>query len=129
MLIDWDKMMPTGSLRAGAVRRFATGQQISVVYVETDPQARFDGRPHRHPHEQWVVVTAGLLGMTCDDNRFELSEGEVAFLPANSWHAAVGVGPSGARYLEFSAPPRLDLLPDSLVPDALEFPREERRDS
>lgn len=126
MLIDWEKMMPAESLRAGAVRRFATGQQISVVYVETDPQAQFDGRPHRHPHEQWVVVTAGLLRMARDGSRFELSEGAVAFFPANSWHAAVGVGPAGARYLEFSAPPRLDLLPDSLVPNALEFPDEEQ---
>ncbi|GAA2959946.1 hypothetical protein [Streptomyces enissocaesilis] len=75
MLIDWDEMMPAGSLRAGAVRRFATGQRISVVYVGTDPQARFDGRPHRHPHEQWAVATAGPLSMTCDDSRFELSEG------------------------------------------------------
>jgi quercetin dioxygenase-like cupin family protein len=92
-----------------------------VVSVETEPTAEFDGRAHRHPNEQWVVVIDGQLRMTCDGNELDLRVGDVVYVPPDSWHAAVGVGPDGARYLEFSAPPRLDLLPDSVVPSPVEF--------
>lgn len=122
MLIDWDRVSQAPSMRAAAVRKFVTGQHSSVVHVVTEPTARFDGRPHRHFHEQWIVVIAGRLQVTCGGTEFDLGTGDVVFVPSNVWHAAVGVGPRGATYLEFSAPPRLDLLPDGIVPSALEFP-------
>jgi mannose-6-phosphate isomerase-like protein (cupin superfamily) len=122
VFINWDGIPQTQSIRAGAVRRFATGQHSSVVHVVTEPTAAFDGRPHRHPHEQWIVVTAGRLQVTCADEKFDLGVGDVVFVPSNVWHAAVGVGQEGATYLEFSSPPRLDLVPNGIVPSALEFP-------
>jgi quercetin dioxygenase-like cupin family protein len=128
MLIDWDKAARASSMRPLTERRVVTGQQVSVVRVDTEASAKFNSKPHRHHNEQWVVVTAGQLRMTCDDQEFELSTGDVVFIPSHSWHAAVGVGSQGARYLEFSAPPRLDLLPDSLVPSALEFDETEHKD-
>lgn len=121
MLINWDQVDPAGSIRAGAMRKFVTGQQSSVVWVDTKPTAEFDGRPHRHVHEQWIVVVAGRLSVACDGVKSDLRAGDVAYIAANSWHVAVGVGSEGARYLEFSTPPRLDLLPASIVPNAMEF--------
>jgi mannose-6-phosphate isomerase-like protein (cupin superfamily) len=124
VLIDWDGLPQAQSIRIGAERKFVTGQHSSVVHVSTQPDADFDGRPHRHPHEQWIVVTAGRLQISCADNKFDLSAGDVVFVPSHVWHAAVGVGPEGATYLEFSSPPRLDLVPHGILPSALEFPPE-----
>ncbi|QNP68114.1 cupin domain-containing protein [Streptomyces roseirectus] len=121
MFLDWNSQPETHRMRAGASRHVASGQHSSVVRVVTDPGAEFDGRPHRHPHEQWVVVTAGELTLSCGEKKHTLGAGDVLFVPGGQWHAALGVGEQGAVYLEFSAPPRLDLLPGSVLPSALEF--------
>jgi quercetin dioxygenase-like cupin family protein len=121
MLIDWEQAPATHSMRAGASRRVVSGLHTTVVRVETAPTARFDGVPHRHLNEQWVVVVGGRLRLTCGDEEFDLRCGDVVHVPAGSWHAAVGVGAEGARYLEFSTPPRPDLLPGSLAPSPLEY--------
>src|SRR5260221_568347 len=108
-------------MRAGASRRVVSGQHSSVVRVVTEPAAPFDGEQHRHVNEQWLVVIRRPLRGVCDDREVDVEAGDLVFFPANSWHAAIGVGPDGCEYLELSAPPRLDLLPGGLMPSPMEF--------
>jgi mannose-6-phosphate isomerase-like protein (cupin superfamily) len=121
MLVDWRTAPRAVRMRPGADRWTVSGQHSSLVRVLTEPTAVFDGEQHRHLNEQWLVVIRGRLRIICDDMALELAAGDVAFFPANSWHAAMGVGPDGCEYLELSAPPRLDLLPGSLIPSPMEF--------
>jgi quercetin dioxygenase-like cupin family protein len=121
LFIDWDHAPLAESMRAKATRRVVSGRQTSVLRVTTEPDAHFDGRQHRHPNEQWVVVLDGRLRMSCAGTEREMGPGDVLYVPTDAWHAALGVGDQGARYLEISTPPRLDLLPGSLVPSPLEF--------
>jgi quercetin dioxygenase-like cupin family protein len=121
MLIDWADAPRAPGMRRGATRRVVSSEHSTVVHVDSDADASFDGVAHRHDHEQWVIVTAGMLRLRCGDAESELRAGDVVHVPSRQWHAATGVGPDGARYLEISVPPRLDLLPGSLVASPLEF--------
>jgi mannose-6-phosphate isomerase-like protein (cupin superfamily) len=121
MLVNWRQAPSAYSMRAGATRTVVSGQHSSLVRAVTEPTATFDGEQHRHDNEQWLVVLRGQLRVVCDDREMELEAADVAFFPANSWHAALGVGQEGCEYLELSAPPRLDLLPGALTPSPLEF--------
>jgi quercetin dioxygenase-like cupin family protein len=119
MLVDWSSAPNAYSMRAGASRQVVSGAQSTVVRIVTEPGTAFDGKPHRHPHEQWIVVTAGELSVEVGDEPYTLRTGDVVYVSGGIWHAATGVGPAGATYLEVSAPPR---LPGSLVPSPMEFP-------
>lgn len=121
MLVDWRRAPVCDGLRAGAERRVVSGARSSVVYVETSATATFDGVVHRHEHEQWVVVLEGTLVIRCDEEDVDAVAGDLVYIPPQSWHGAVAVGEAGARYLELSAPPRVDLLPGSLVASPLEL--------
>jgi quercetin dioxygenase-like cupin family protein len=121
MLINWADAPRAPGMRSGAERRVVTSEQATVVHVVTEPNALFDGVAHCHDHEQWVVVTAGMLRFRCGDSESEMHVGDLVYVPPRQWHAATGVGPGGATYLEISTPPRLDLLPGSLVASPLEF--------
>ena len=122
-MVNWDRAPQAIAMRAGADRQVVSGQHSSVVRVVTEPGARFDGEQHRHVNEQWLIVIRGRLRVSCGDQEMDVRPGELVFFPANSWHAAIGVGPDGCEYLEVSAPPRLDLLPGALVPSPMEFRR------
>ncbi|SRR6266700_5159294 len=124
MLIDWQQAPLTHSIREDAPRRVVSGAHISVVRVVTAPTARFDRVQHRHVNEQWLVVTSGTLRVICAGEEVEVGPGDVVYFPSESPHAAVGVGAEGAEYLEFSAPPRFDLLPGSVVPTPLGYDRD-----
>lgn len=127
MFIDWDHAPLAESMRAKATRRVVSGQQASVLRVTTEPGALFDGGQHRHPNEQWVVVLDGRLRMSCAGVQRDMGPGDVLHVPADAWHAALGVGDRGALYLEISTPPRLDLLPGCLVGSPLEFDSDAER--
>ncbi|HXM54158.1 MAG TPA: cupin domain-containing protein [Candidatus Dormibacteraeota bacterium] len=121
--MNWDRAPQAIAMRAGADRQVVSGQHSSVVRVVTEPSAPFDGEQHRHANEQWLVVIRGRLRVSCEDQEMDVHPGELVFFPANSWHAAIGVGPDGCEYLEVSAPPRFDLLPGAMVPSPMEFRR------
>nr|QDX19143.1 Cupin domain containing protein [Streptomyces candidus]QER90994.1 pyfR [Streptomyces candidus] len=116
MFIDWEKMPRTRSPRAKDSRRIASGQNMSFVRIEIEPTAEFTGETHWHMHEQWVVVLAGDVRMTVADEEVQLTTGDVLYIPIDAPHAPLAVGPAGATYLEIFAPPRMDLLPESIVP-------------
>lgn len=123
MIVNWQRAPQAVAMRSGAERRVVSGQHSSVVRVVTEPSAVFDGEQHRHRNEQWLIVVRGRLRIVVDDREADVGAGDLAFFPANSWHAAIGVGPEGCEYLELSAPPRLDLLPGGLMPSPMEYRR------
>ncbi|KZM75375.1 cupin domain-containing protein [Nocardia terpenica] len=109
-------MPRTRSPRAKDSRRIASGQNMSFVRIEIEPTAEFTGQTHHHPHEQWVVVLGGEVRMSVAGEEVGLSTGDVLYIPIEAPHAPLGVGPAGATYLEIFSPPRMDLLPGSIVP-------------
>lgn len=116
MVIDWSAVPSCRSPREGDTRRIASGEHISMVRIEIRPDAEFTGVAHSHPHEQWAVVLAGQVQMVVGGQVSWLEPGGVLYIPVHTDHAPLAVGPLGATYLEIFSPPRLDLLPGSLVP-------------
>ncbi|MFI0902067.1 cupin domain-containing protein [Streptomyces sioyaensis] len=102
-------------------KRLAVGSKMSCMRVVAEQPGRPDTTPHWHENEQWVVVTSGSVHFVAEGVEFELTAGDVAFIPAGKRHTLVQVGDEGAVLYELSAPGRLDLVPGSLVPSALRF--------
>jgi quercetin dioxygenase-like cupin family protein len=108
--IDWNQGAVGPGMRKGATRASVAAERSSVTRVATTADAEFDGRVHRHDHEQWLVMLAGALELTDDGERYWVKPGDVVLFPRHTWHAAVAVGPEGAEYFEIFAPARYDQL-------------------
>ncbi|MEU0336061.1 cupin domain-containing protein [Streptomyces sp. NPDC006193] len=121
MKIDWDAHEELKAEGIAMSRRFAFGQEMSCLKVVADQAGDLDLPPHWHENEQWVVVTEGSIRFVCDETEYELNAGDVAYIPARRRHTATYVGPEGAVLMEFSAPPRLDLAPGSIIPSSMTF--------
>jgi quercetin dioxygenase-like cupin family protein len=121
MRVDWSSVPTTRGLRPGSERKAVAGELLSVVKVATAPDAEFDRRLHRHPHEQLLVMVGGLVTLQIEHDVFEVGAGELVLIPRGSWHGAVGVGPDGCDYYEVFAPPRVDYLPGYIGRSPLEF--------
>jgi quercetin dioxygenase-like cupin family protein len=121
MIIDWDAVSESPGMRAGAARRSVAGERSSVTHIITAPTAEFDGRAHRHEHEQWLVMLEGELELLDDGDRYWVGPGDVVIFRRNTLHGAVGVGEAGARYLEIFAPARVDQLPGYVGRAVLEW--------
>lgn len=119
--IDWDAMPFGRALRQGQTSQWAAGERCSVQRAVVSADAVFDGRVHRHEHEQWVVVIEGLLTLRLDEELHDLRPGDLVFIPGWQWHGAAGVGAEGAVYYEWFVPARFDGLPGSFVPTPLEW--------
>lgn len=120
MRIDFTSIPVAPGMRPGSTRQAIAGSMVSAVRVVTAKDAIFDGSLHRHVNEQVVIVVSGSVTIACDDERYVLEAGEMAFFPSGSKHGAVGIGSEGAVYYEVFAPARLDQLPGYLGPSALE---------
>lgn len=94
-------------LLAGASLRPFAGQHLMVAWVEAREGVVVP--PHRHEHEQMVVMLQGRLRMRMGEDWFEVGPKEVLFIPSNTEHEAVVV--QDATYLDVFHPVRLDLLP------------------
>ena len=121
MRINWadHEVLPAEGI--ALTRRLAFGQEISCLQVIGPESGKLNLPPHWHENEQWVVVTAGSVNFECEGKEYELSAGDVALIPARHRHTATQVGEQGATLLEFSAPPRLDLVPGSILPSSMHF--------
>ncbi|CAO5233551.1 cupin domain-containing protein [Frankia sp. AgKG'84/4] len=119
MKINWadHQVLPAEGIALS--RRLALGQEISCLQVVAAHSGRLNLTPHWHSNEQWVIVTSGSVSFVCDDNEYELFAGDIAYIPIGQPHTATTVGEAGATLLELSAPPRLDLVPGSLVPSSM----------
>ncbi|MFF4604956.1 cupin domain-containing protein [Streptomyces sp. NPDC001339] len=121
MKINWDDHEELKAEGIALARRFAFGQEMSCLKVVADQSGDLNLPPHWHENEQWVVVTEGSIRFVCEGTEYELNAGDVAYIPARQRHTATFVGEEGAVLLEFSAPPRLDLAPGSIVPSSMKF--------
>ena len=121
MKIDWDAYEVLPAQGIALARRFASGQEMSCLRVEASDEGDLNLPPHWHNNEQWVVAIEGTIGFSCEGEQYELSAGDVAYIPSGKKHTATHVGPHGAVLLEFSAPPRLDLIPGSIIPSSMRY--------
>ncbi|MEU4333456.1 cupin domain-containing protein [Micromonospora lupini] len=121
MKINWDEAPLVGGGEFGVTRRFVFGQRMSCLQMAVTTPGPLDIKPHWHENEQWVVCTAGRIVFVCEDLELDLEAGDVAYIPAGKFHTATRAGEEGGVCLELSAPPRLDLVPGSIVPSALRF--------
>lgn len=121
MRINWEEHEELKAEGIALSRRFAFGQEMSCLRVEADQSGELGMPPHWHENEQWVVVTEGMIRFVVEDVEYELNAGDVAYIPSKHRHTATFVGPEGAVLLEFSAPPRLDLAPGSILPSSMKF--------
>ncbi|WP_212526122.1 cupin domain-containing protein [Actibacterium sp. MT2.3-13A] len=121
MLINWDNLPKIAGMRAGSDRRGICGDKMSVVRVETTPDAAFDGKTHWHDNEQMLIMVSGMVRLVIDGGEFEAHPGDLVFFPAGSRHAAIGTGPEGCVYYEMFAPARPDQLPGWVGSSVLRF--------
>lgn len=121
MRIEWKDQEVLPAEGIALERRFVFGQQISCLQVIAPSSGPLSMKPHWHENEQWVVVTEGSIRFVCEDEEFELNTGDVAYIPSGKRHTATFVGPEGAVLLELSAPPRLDLVPGSIMPSSMHY--------
>lgn len=121
MRIDWSQATTGPGMRQGATRTSVAAERSSVTRVTTTADAEFDGRTHRHDHEQWLVMLNGALELTDDGERYWVTAGDVVLFPRHTWHAAVGVGDAGAEYLEIFTPARYDQLHGYVAQSPLEW--------
>ncbi|MEU8433262.1 cupin domain-containing protein [Streptomyces sp. NPDC029216] len=121
MKIDWNDHEEVKVEGVALTRRFAFGQEMSCLRVVADQPGDLNLEPHWHENEQWVVVTQGSIRFVCEGDEYQLDAGDVAFIPARQRHTATLVGDEGAVLLELSAPPRLDLVPGSILPSAMKY--------
>ena len=106
MKIDWNTVPYGTGMRPGATRQALAGHHLSVVRVETQPDAQFDGRLHRHDNEQLLVMLRGSVTLRIGEERFEATTGAlVFFLPVfttERWRSAKKAQ-SISRYLVLPA--------------------------
>lgn len=120
MKVDWSAHEQLPSSGMPLQRQLVFGDRISCLRVTAEP-GPLDLPPHWHEHEQWMVVTAGSVIFVCGDEKYTLEAGDTAYIPSREPHTAAHVGPEGVTMLEISAPPRLDLVPGTIVPSAMRF--------
>lgn len=121
MRVEWSDLPVAPGMRAGATRQAISGERLSAVRVVTAPSAVFDGRLHRHTHEQLLVVVRGSVELQEGGERYTVTTGDLAVFRSGEWHGAVGVGADGCEYYEIFSPPRHDQLPGWMGSSPLEF--------
>jgi quercetin dioxygenase-like cupin family protein len=89
------------------------GREVIQQRIEFEPGATF-GR-HRHPGEEIIYVTDGVLEYQLDDlPPVTLKAGEVLFIPAGTIHSARNVGSQNgaelATYIVEKGKPLLELV-------------------
>jgi quercetin dioxygenase-like cupin family protein len=83
-----------------------TGADVQIVRSEIEPGAEF--APHRHPHEQFVVVLDGAIEFEIDGERETLGPMGVFYFEPDVIHGARVIGDRPVHLLEVFAPPRDD---------------------
>jgi quercetin dioxygenase-like cupin family protein len=121
MRIDWSTIPEAPGMRPGSRRQWVAGERVSLTRVVTAADAQFDGRLHRHDHEQWLVMLGGRLRLHVDGEEFDAETGDLVVFPCRSVHGAVACGPDGAEYYEWFAPARYDGLPGWVGRSPLEW--------
>jgi len=121
MQIDWTTSAQGAGMRPGATRFSVAGERSSITRVITAPDAIFDGRLHKHDHEQWLVMLNGRVELADDGVNYWVEAGDVVIFRRQTLHGALAVGDDGAEYLEIFAPARVDQLTGFVGSSPLEW--------
>ena len=107
--VAWDNV-PEDALpsETGEVlRRFVGGQQMTIARISFSDGA--STVPHKHLNEQFSMVLQGEMEFTIDGQTETVREGQIIFLPSNSFHGARAN--TASVVLDMFAPPRADWGP------------------
>ncbi len=90
-------------LTEGVATRVFPGEQAMLSLVTIEPNA--EGRLHSHPEEQWGVLLEGEGVRVQGGEEVPVQKGDFWRTPGGVPHS-FKAGPSGAKVLDFFAPPR-----------------------
>ncbi|MFC1491766.1 cupin domain-containing protein [Nitrospinota bacterium] len=117
----WDDFPRKENPRKGNSGEVVSTENVLVKRGRIQAGTQFSGSLHRHPHDQFMVMLEGKMGMRIGDEDGWVEPGGFAAVPGNVFHGVTGVGPEGAVYLEILAPGRLEYLPGYVGPDKNEY--------
>jgi quercetin dioxygenase-like cupin family protein len=91
------------------------GMQIKFLCTSDDTQGSYSSMintvpkglgapPHKHPWDESFYVLKGQVALRIDENRYQLSEGDYALVPANSVHAFEGLSEEEGLLIAFESP-------------------------
>lgn len=90
----------TGASRSRAVLRGKNRKGMTVEAHHTELAAGSAPHPpHRHIHEELIVVREGLMEVTIAGKSAKLGPGGVAYVASNEEHGWLNVGDTQAHYL------------------------------
>ena len=89
-------------------RKIFTGENVMLTRHIVKPNIAMP--PHRHPHEQILVVLAGECDVITDGVKEHLTPGGLALFPSNSEHSFTNTLNEELVLLDIFAPIREDFL-------------------
>ena len=87
-------------------RRVISGKQGTMVYWRMKAGAHVAA--HKHPHEQFVWVIKGAIGLRIGTEERTIKPGDIAVIPGGVEHEAFF--PEDTEVIDFFAPVREDFL-------------------
>ncbi len=108
-VFEWDNL-PVASSKVGVRRRVCNAETALLQKLESHVTTLKPGLsshpPHRHAHEEILVVKEGLLEVNINGKTQRAGPGSVIFYAANDWHNVRNVGDTMATYHVFAIHPR-----------------------
>jgi quercetin dioxygenase-like cupin family protein len=94
--------LPAFPMRDGIMGKWLAGHEhgsstVSVLWNLVEPGTRVPR--HYHGYEEVVLVDEGTIWVSIGEDRFSVSPGQTAIIPANSVHAWGNDGPGAVRVL------------------------------
>lgn len=99
--------VPTIDLAPGIKAHIVSAEKITLSFASAEPNAQLS--PHRHEHEQMLLVLDGAIDFVIEGKQYHIEKGEVVILPSNTEHGAYFTD-KGARVIDVFSPPRQDFV-------------------
>ncbi len=100
-VLDWEKL-PVRPTRVGERRELFDSPTATFNNLEGHVTTLNPGEmphpPHRQPDEEMIIVKAGTLQVTINEQEQRASAGSVFFFASNDLHGLRNVGPGPATY-------------------------------
>ena len=114
VIAGFDKLasVPEEQITDKIGRRVLSGKQGTMVYWRMKAGAH--AAAHRHPHEQFVWVISGSIGLRIGAEVRTIEPGDIAVVPSGIEHEAFF--PEDTEVIDFFAPVREDFLTGEVPP-------------
>jgi len=100
-IYDWNSI-PVKTTASGSVRSFFSGPTPTLknleVHVTTLNPGQAPHQPHRHGHEELLIIKQGKVEALIDGKWLPAGPGSVIFLASNQLHGLRNVGADQAVY-------------------------------